>query len=198
MDAIVEPHRPFYSTDELRLMGAKHVGNNCQISRLVTFYEFRGSFGDSVRIDDWCVIKGDVSFLDYVHISSFSVVSGVRAPVVIRQFVGIGSHLNILAGTDDYRANTLGNPTTRNELETMIAGPIDIGIGSVIGAHCLILPNVTIGDGASIGAGCIINFNVPEGGMVRSARSQLLDRRRNVNSIKEMALRIYEEHGGEC
>ena len=169
MDAKVAPPDLYYSESDLICVGAKHVGIGCKISKFVTFYEFRGSIGDNVRVDDWCVIKGDVSLSDYVHVSSFSIISGIRAPVIIREFVGMGSHLNILAGTDDYRANTLGNPCVRNELATMIKGPIDIGIGSVIGAHCLILPNVTIGDGASIGAGCIVNFNVPKGGMVRAA-----------------------------
>ena len=89
----------------------------------------------------------------------------------------------------------LGNPCVRNELATMIKGPIDIGIGSVIGAHCLILPNVTIGDGASIGAGCVVNFHVPKGGMVRAEQSHLLNKKRDVDRIKEMALRIYDERG---
>lgn len=181
----------YYSADELKQLGAASVGRDCKISRKVSFHKFCGHFGQHVRIDDWCTIKGDVQFGDFIHIASFAIISGIYATVLIREFCGVSSHLALFSGSDDYNADTLNGPWLPEFVATR-TGPVALGIASLIGSHCLILPNVKIGDCASIGSNCTIYEDIPDGGIVRGTKSVLRDKRRNCQVIKEQCLRAYE------
>ncbi len=187
----------YLSKSELVAIGFTKVGKNTKISRKCSFYGITGWIGDDVRVDDFCIIKGHVELHDYVHLAAYGMVSGAHAPVIIESFVGIAARGTILSGSDDYAADTLGNPCTPPEYTTIIKGPVRIGLGTMIGAHCVILPNVTIGIGASIGAGCIIAWEIPDGGYVRAALGRVKDRRRDFERIKALAVRVLENKDGE-
>ncbi len=187
----------YLSVAELHALGFGSVGKNTKISRKCSFYGISGYIGDDVRVDDFCIFKGHVELQDYVHLAAYGMVSGAHAPVVIERFVGIAARATILSGSDDYSADTLGNPCTPEEYTTIIKGPVKIKLGAMIGAHCVIMPNVTIGEGSSIGSGCMVSFNVPDGGIVRSRSTVLSTKRRNVNRIKQFALEILENKDGE-
>jgi len=53
------PDSPFFAADELKAFGFSDVGNNIQISRKCSFYGISGRIGSNVRIDDFCIFKGD-------------------------------------------------------------------------------------------------------------------------------------------
>ena len=189
----------YLSVDELKNIGFKSVGENTKISRQCCFYNITGSIGAHVRIDDFCILKGSVELYPYVHIASFGMISGAHATVRIKDFVGIAARATILSGSDDYAADTLGNPCTPADYTTIIKGPVTIGLGTMIGAHVVILPNVHIGEGASIGSGCLVWKDIPDGGMVRAPKSILMDKKRDFNRIKELAVRVYENaEGSSC
>lgn len=186
----------FYSVEELRDLGFSTIGKNTRISRLCIFHAISGHIGDDVRIDDMCIMKGKVTIGAHVHIASFCVISGAQAPVVLKDFSSAALRTSIFSGTDDYMADTLSNPTVPKELTHQIVGPVTVGLSAMIGAHVVILPNVSIGDGASIGAGCVVYRSVPEGGILRMPRADLVVRRRNVSRIKELLCRVLDNERG--
>ncbi len=182
------------TVNELRDAGFTSVGESARVSRKCSLYGITGTIGEHVRVDDFCILKGNITLDDYVHLAAFCMISGAHAPVTIGRHVGISTRLSLFTASDDYSANTLGGPTTPAEYTTQIVGPVSIGTGTMIGAHCVILPRVTIGAGASVGAGCIVGQNLPDGWIMRAVKSRLrLDRRRDYAAIKAMSDKIQEQ-----
>ena len=61
----------FYKKDELKKLGLKHYGNNVLISRKCSIYSpEKISIGNNVRIDDYCILSGNITIKNYVHISA--------------------------------------------------------------------------------------------------------------------------------
>lgn len=81
----------------------------------------------------------------FVDIGMFTFLQA-RWGITLEDYVQIGSHCSL------YSENSENN----------VNGPILIKKNAKIGAHCIILPNVTIGMNAFIGAGTIVNRNVPD------------------------------------
>ncbi len=183
----------WFTWNELFALGFTYVGKNARVSRKCSLYGITGSIGEHVRVDDFCILKGNITLDDYVHIAAFCMISGAHAPVMIGRHVGISTRLSLFTASDDYSANTLGGPTTPREYTTQIVGPVSIGTGTMIGAHCVILPDTWIGRGASVGSGCIIKGGVPDGGIMRVAPSRLSEHRRDYYAIQAMSDEIQEQ-----
>ena len=59
----------FYTDKELKSLGFKKVGIDCKISRNAKFYGISNiSLGNNVRIDDFCIISGNVIFGNNIHV----------------------------------------------------------------------------------------------------------------------------------
>lgn len=189
----------FYSVPELEFMGFKRVGKNTQISRKCSFYKISGFIGDNVRIDDFCILKGHIEIGSYVHLCAYCMVSGAAAPVTIGDFVILAARCSVYSGSNDHGADFLGGPLVPAEYVKECVGPVKVGLGTLVGAHCVILPNVDIGAGASIGSGCVVSFNVPDGGIVRLASNTitLKENRRDYNRIKQLAAMVMKNHHGQ-
>ncbi len=180
----------FLTTDELHQFGFGKVGRHVQVSRKCSLYGIKGSLGDHVRVDDYCTLKGNVVIESYVHIAGYVLISGFGGRVTFKAFSSAAARATILATSDDHRANSLSNSCVPKEYLTSICGPITIGVGTLVGAHCVVLPNVNIGDGASIGSGCVVYRNVPDGGVLRMAAAQLQPQRRDHQAITALAAQV--------
>lgn len=185
----------FLSADELIALGFRKVGRNVTISRKCSFYKISGSIGDNVRVDDFCILKGHIEIGSHVHVAAYGMISGAFAPVIIGNFVSLAARASIYSGSDDHSADRLGGAFVPAEHAEVIKGPVTVGPGTLVGAHCVILPNVAIGIGASIGSGCVVAQDVPDGGMLRAPRAVLLDRRRDAGRIRAMAEAVLREKG---
>ena len=63
----------FYSKEELENLGFKFVGKNVSISKKSSFYNISNiSVGDNVRIDDFCILSGNINIGSFVHIAAYS------------------------------------------------------------------------------------------------------------------------------
>ena len=82
----------FFDRDELIKIGFKSIGEDVLISRKASFYSpEKMSFGNHVRIDDFCLLSGSIAVGDYVHISAYSCIFAGDSGVVIGDFSGISS-----------------------------------------------------------------------------------------------------------
>ena len=62
----------YYSRDELKKLGLKSFGKNIQISRNTKIYDpEKLSIKNNVRIDDFCILTGNIVLGNYIHISPF-------------------------------------------------------------------------------------------------------------------------------
>ena len=72
---------PFFDVDELKEIGFSEVGDNIQVSRKCSFHQISGRIGSNVRIDDFCIFKGNITIGSHVHIAAFCSISGAFARV---------------------------------------------------------------------------------------------------------------------
>lgn len=181
----------YFSLDELREIGFSSVGNNCRISRKCSFYSISGEIGNHVRIDDYCIIKGNVTFASYIHIGAYSLVSGIGARVRFEDCTTLSSAVHVYTASDDYSADALSSSSVPKMYTVTKFGPVTFHCGALVGAHTLILPNTTVGCGASVGAQCIVYGCIPEGAVVanRSAIGRVVGQR-NSTLIRAMVEKL--------
>jgi len=101
----------FLSENELKSIGIKRYGSNVLISRDAKFYSPHFiEVGDNVRIDDFCILSGNIKIKDYVHISAYASIFAGNEGVEIESYVSISSRCAIYAISDDYSGMFLANP----------------------------------------------------------------------------------------
>ncbi len=123
----------------LRLL-AKHCGKNAVIQRSVHIRSGEGfSIGDNFYVNRGC------------HFDAFGGID-------IGNDVGIGPHTTII--TNDHQFVTVGNDYSTRQFK---GRRVEIGDGTIVGAHCYINPGVRIGKGCVIAAGSAVFVNIPDG-----------------------------------
>lgn len=142
-----------YSPEELLNMGFAHIGVDVRISRDSRFYApERIWIGDHVRIDDFCVLSGNITLGNYIHIAIHSSLFGGREGIIVEDFANISSRVAIYALSDDYSGRTMTNPTVPEEYKDVDHGKVVVGRHSIIGTASTVLPHVIIGEGCAFGA----------------------------------------------
>ena len=146
----------FYSVDELKELGLSSVGEKVFISRKASIYNpSRIKIGSNVRIDDFCIISGNVTIGNNIHISSYSALfGGVEDDngIILCDFATISSRACIYAISDDFSGSTLTNSTIPDKYRKVICGNVVIEKHAVICSGCTVLPGVVIAEGSAIGA----------------------------------------------
>ena len=142
-------------------MGFKEVGQGVQISRNACFYgKKKISIGNHVRIDDFCLLSGNIQIGSYVHISPYtSLVAGSEC-IQVCDFVSISSKCSIFSKSDDFSGIAMTNPMVPEKYRNVYEGKVILNKHSIIGAGCVVLPDVILGTGGAIGAMSLVNKNV--------------------------------------
>lgn len=151
----------FYTQEELLDLGFKKVGVGSKIHKSCIVVGVENiSIGDNVRIDGFTTIiaanKGSLTLGSHIHIAAHCHI-GAGAGIVMEDFSGLAFGVQIHSMSDDYGGNFLTNSTIPLEYKNIIAGIVDIGKHSIIGANTVILPGVHIPIGCSVGAMSLVN-----------------------------------------
>ncbi len=150
----------YFTNEELLSMGVKEIGDNCMISRKCSIYSGGGiTLGNNVRIDDFCLLVGNITIEDYVHIGAFS---GLHASkdghIVFRSFSGVSSNVHIYASSDSFDGEYItGRPGIPNECMKDICKEVVLGEYSQIGTSSVVLPYGSLGEGTAVGAMSLVN-----------------------------------------
>ncbi len=148
----------FYTEQELKKIGFKHIGHNVLISSKTSIYGAQNmSIGNDVRIDDFCILSGNITIGNNVHIAASAMLFAGDAGIEMQDFSGLSSRSAIYAVSDDYSGEYLTNPTIPDQFKHIISGKVIVGKHVVIGTGSTILPGVTIREGCSVGAMSLIN-----------------------------------------
>ena len=84
-------------------MGFKRLGVNVLISDKASIYNAEQiEIGDNSRIDDFCVISGNVVIGRNVHIAVFCNVAGGSEGVTLEDFSGLAYGCQVFSQSDDY------------------------------------------------------------------------------------------------
>ncbi|MCU7495269.1 MAG: acyltransferase [Ignavibacteria bacterium] len=151
----------FYEEEELRTIGFRKFGNNVKLSRKASIYNPEEiSIGDNVRIDDYCILSGNITIGSYIHISAYTALYG-KFGIVLEDFVTISGRVLVYSQTDDYGGDYMTNPTVPEEYLHVTGGLVHFQKHSIVAAGCIIFPGVTLHEGAAIGAMSMVNKDVP-------------------------------------
>ena len=147
----------FYTPEELLTIGFKAVGHNVLISRFSQIYGVKNiEIGNNVRIDDFCILSGDIKLGNYIHISAYSALYG-QYGIQMDDYSGLSPRCTIFSASDDfsgeYQIGSMVDPGFRN----IIHGKVLINKYCQLGSQCLVLPGVTINEGVAVGAYSLVN-----------------------------------------
>lgn len=156
----------YYTEQELAQIGLKEYGKNVLISRKASIYgAVNIEIGDSVRIDDFVIISGNVKIGSYVHIAAYSAIYAGKYQIVLKDFVTISSRNVIYAESDDYSGASLSNPLIKGRYRTTYGNDVVFEKHVLLGTNCTVLPGVNLGEGVSVGAMSLVKEDLEEWGV---------------------------------
>jgi len=145
-------HDSFYSIGELKKLGFKSVGQNVLISRYARFYGIEDmEIGNHVRIDDFCILSGNIKLGSYIHISAYTALYGSYG-IEIGDYAGLSPRCTIFSASDDFSGDYLIGPMIDKRYTNVTGGKVIIKEYSQLGSNCVVLPGITINEGVSVGA----------------------------------------------
>ena len=151
----------FYTEEELKHLGLQYFGSNVLISRKVSLYSPETIvIGDNVRIDDFCILSGNIKLGSQIHISAYSALYG-GGGIEMEDYTGLSPRCTVLSATDDFSGNALVGPCVNDEYRNVFCGKVLIKKYSQIGTNTTILPNVVIGEGTAVGAMSLVTKSLP-------------------------------------
>lgn len=150
----------FYSVSELRGMGFKSLGENVLISRKACFYTPNTiEIGSNVRIDDFCIISGNVKLGSNIHISAYVAIYG-KYNVELEDYTGISPKSTVYSAMDDFGGDFLIGPIHDESKTNVTGGKVLIKKYSQIGCNSVVFPNLIIGEGCVVGACSLVRSSL--------------------------------------
>ncbi len=181
----------YYSDYELRMLGFEEAGIDVLISNKVSIYGAENmSIGSHVRIDDFCVLVGNIIIGNYVHIGTFCGLHASReGKIVFKDFSGISSNVQIYASSDKFDGLAMtARPGLSERCVEVLSGNVVIGRYSQIGTGSVVLPSGNLGEGTAVGAMSLVNAPLEPWGMYAGIPCRFLKPR-----SREMLNRLKEE-----
>lgn len=177
----------YLSKEQLINLGLKYLGDNVKISDKASLYNCNQiSIDDNSRIDDFCVLSGNITIGKYVHIAPFCLVAGGEKGIIMEDFSGLAYHVQVFTQSDDYSGETLTNPTIPFQFKKELKKAIYIGKHVIIGAGSIIMPGVTVAEGCSVGAMSLLRKSTqPWGIYLGNPAIRLKDRKQNLLKLEQ-------------
>lgn len=174
----------FYSENELAAVGFKSYGKNVLISRKASIYfPELISIGNFVRVDDFCILSGNISLGSYIHISTYSALYG-KYGINMHDFSGLSPRCTVFSATDDFSGEFLVNSMISEKFRHVTGGKVIIGKFVQIGAGSIIMPNIIINEGAAIAALSFVNKSIEEWTIAGGIPAKLIKARSKKMVIK--------------
>lgn len=182
----------FYTEQELETLGLKSYGSNVKISRKSSIYGAEHIvIGSNVRIDDFCILSGNITIGSYVHIAAYSALYAGTTGIEMMDYTGLSSRGVVYAESDDYSGNYLTNPTVDERYKHIIKGKVILKKHSLIGTSSVILPSVIVGEGVAVGSMSLVNKSLDDWGIyvgipcrkIKERSRELLKLEQQMNSM---------------
>jgi galactoside O-acetyltransferase len=155
----------FYNDFELHKLGFKRIGSHVRISRKASFYNIPDiSIGNNVRIDDFCILSGNIEIHSCIHISAYTALYG-NSGIILEDYCGCSPRTTIFSEVDDFGGNYLVGPIHNMKFRNLTKGTVTIKKYSQVGANTVILPNLTVGEGVAIGAMSLVTKDLDAWGI---------------------------------
>lgn len=143
----------FYTREELKDLGLKSFGHNVLISKKCSIYGANYiSIGNNVRIDDFCILSGNITIGNYVHISAYTSLFAGKEGIILEDFVGISAKSTIWGKSDDLSGDFMNNPTIPDKYKNVTDKVVILKKHCFLGSNTVVLPGVIMEEGSAAGA----------------------------------------------
>lgn len=143
----------YLSEKELSKLNFKYIGSNVKISSKASIYNPELiEIDDSSRIDDFCIISGNVKLGKFCHITPMCLLAGGSPGIVIEDYGTLAYGVKIFSQSDDYSGETMFNSLIPKEFKKEKMAPVEIKKFVIIGTNSVVFPGVVIEEGVSVGA----------------------------------------------
>lgn len=152
--------RGYFTTDYLRTLGFKHIGENVRIEKSATIVGLKNiSIGNNVRIDGnitIAAISGHLNIGDHIHIGGGGHIT-CAGGVDLEDFSNISQGVRIYSGSDDYTGASLTNSTIPAKYLNTHVAPVRICRHVILGSGTVVLPGAVLAEGSAVGALSLVN-----------------------------------------
>lgn len=150
----------FYSKTELKKIGLKSYGENVMISKKVSIYGAENiSIGNNVRIDDFCILSGNIQIGSFVHIAAYCGLYGKKG-IIMKDFSILAARTLLMSASDDFSGEHMISPLVPRKFTNVTGGPVILNKHVLIGAGCIIFPNLILGEGVAVGSMSLVSKNL--------------------------------------
>lgn len=168
----------FLSRENVLSLGFQSVGQDVYISDKASFYGTDSiCIGNNVRIDDFCIISGNVIIGSNVHISAYSALYG-RNGIILSDYSGVSARVTIYSAMDDFSGDYLIGPVHDTSKTRVFGEKVILGRYTQVGAHSVIFPGVVIGEGSVVGAMSLVKESLLPWGIYAGIPSHLIRNRK--------------------
>jgi len=176
----------YYTQEQLIMMRFKSIGKNVKISDKASIYDCDLiEIGDNSRIDDFCVISGQIKIGRNVHITPMCLVAGGEKGIVFEDFTTIAYGVQVFTQSDDYSGETMTNSTVPKEYKSELMKEVVLKRYSIVGAGSIIMPGVVLEEGTSIGAmSLVLKSTEPWGIYVGNPAKRLKHRKKDLLDLE--------------
>ncbi len=180
----------FLSADELKNLGLKSYGENVLISRNASIYGAASiRIGNHVRIDDFCILSGNISIGSYIHISAYTALYG-KSGIDIADFVTISGRVLVYSENDDYSGDFMANPMLPAIFTHVGGAKVVFGKHAIVAAGSIILPGVILGEGACVGAMSLVKRSLEPWTICAGVPAvRIKDRNKNILKLEQQFLK---------
>lgn len=172
----------FYTENELAQLGFAKIGKNVLISRKASIYGAdKMVIGNNVRIDDFCILSGNIILGDFIHIAAYTALYGGDEGIEFKNYSTISSHSSVYSMSDDYSGEYMTNPMVPECYRNTKNARVIIGEHVIIGSHSVILPGCVLETGVSVGAMGLVTSNLKEWGIYVGIPCTFLKQRKKID-----------------
>lgn len=180
----------YLSEIQLQEIGFRCLGKNVKISDKASIYNPELiELGDNSRIDDFCVLSGNIKIGRFVHIAPLCLLAGGEKGISMDDFSGLAYHVQIFSQSDDYTGLTLTNPTIPAKYKLEKKKAVSLGRHVIIGAGSIVFPGVNIAEGCAVGAMSLVNRSTESWGVyVGNPARRVKDRKKDMLKLEKKFL----------
>lgn len=180
-----------YLTDsQLAEAGFRKLGKHVKISDKACIYNAdRIEIGDYSRIDDFCVISGNVRLGKYNHITPMCLIAGGVPGVFLEDFCTLAYGVKVFSQSDDYSGHTMTNSLVSKKFKNETFAAVHLGKHVIIGASAVVFPGVTVAEGCAIGAMALVTKSTAPWGVYAGIPARRVkDRERRILELEPLFL----------
>ena len=180
----------YLTTKQLEAMQFKSLGKNVKISDKASIYNAEQiEIGDNSRIDDFCVVSGQIKIGSYCHVTPMCLLAGGEKGIYLEDFCTLAYGVKIFSQSDDYSGETMVNSLIPKQYKNEKKEPVILKRQVIVGAGSMVMPGVTIAEGCSIGAMSLINKNTePYGIYLGTPAIRIKDRKKDFLTLEKQFL----------